>query len=220
VALPTPVWRVTNKAAAAQEGTAQTAVHTTPETDFEETVTVGVTTYRVVPFPIKMYSSREGLYNEDLPEGNAASTSASWWYYYTGTSPGTALGTNFKVPVVGVLSVIDLDMRNLDRFLSGAFDGQFPGGLQSDSVPDNGGAGCIVYVSDRRGDKDNDGEYDMEDVYGPNDGVMQPGEDVNGSGAIEADYVWEAQRYNVGVETDVAAVTDDKLTSTSEERSG
>jgi hypothetical protein len=204
------IWRVTNWAAATQEGTAQSATDTAPETDFEETVTIGTVTYRVVPFPIKIYSSREGLYNEDLAVGSSTSTSADWFYLYTGTSPGTALGTTFKVPVVGVMSVVDLDMGNLDRFLSGVFDAQFPGGLTAEDVPDNGGAGCIVYVSDRRGDRDNDGEYDMEDVYGPNDGVMQPGEDVNKSGVIEADYDWEAARYNVSLETDVAAVTDGK----------
>src|SRR4029079_18002737 len=96
--------------------------------------------YRVVPFPIKMYSSREGLYNEDLPEGSSgtpgSSTAPSWWYLYTGTSPGVSLGTTSKVPVVGVLSVIDIDMGNLDKFLSGRWDDQFPNGLKSTDIPD------------------------------------------------------------------------------------
>ena len=159
-----------------------------------------------------MYSSREGLYNEDLPAGSAGTpgdaASPSWWYLYTGTSPGVLMGTTSKVPVVGVLSVIDIDMGNLDRFLSGLWDGQFPNGLRSTNIPDNGGSGCILYVSDRRGDRDNDGEYDMEDIYGPNDGTMQPGEDVNHNGSLEADYTWESDRYNVSIETDVAALID------------
>src|SRR6185503_15183541 len=83
-------------------------------------------------------------------------------------------------------------------------------GLKSTDIPDNGGSGCIVYVSDRRGDRDNDGEYDMEDIYGPNDGVAQPGEDVNRNGALDVDYTWEADRYDVGIETDLAAVQDHK----------
>jgi hypothetical protein len=142
--------------------------------------------------------------------------------------PGTATGTNSKVPVNGVLSVIDIDMGHLDTFLSGAYNGQFTGGLLSTAVPDNGGAGCIVYVSDRRGDRDNDGEYDMEDIYGPinapNDGVLQAGEDVNNSGALNTDYAddlagvytpgtnvgGEGARYKVGLETDVAATQDHK----------
>ena len=60
--------------------------------------------------------------------------------------------------------------------------------VSSDDVSDNEGSGYIIYVSDRRGDRD-DGEYDMEDIYGPinnpNDGVLQPGEDINRDGAPE-----------------------------------
>src|SRR6185503_7355148 len=135
-----------------------------------------------------------------------------------------------KVPVVGVLSMIDIDMFHLDQFLSGLGNGNFAGGLLSTAVPDNGGAGCILYVSDRRGDRDNDGEYDMEDIYAPinapNDGVLQAGEDVNKSLALNADYAddvagvftptllgnpgGEAARYKVGIETDVAATQDHK----------
>jgi hypothetical protein len=189
-----------------------------------------------------MYSPREGLYNEDLPAGSAGTPGGAadlnWWYLYSGTGPagveglpsvpGVNQGTNSKVPVAGVLSVIDINMGHLDAFLSGAYNGQFLGGLLSTAVPDNGGAGCIMYVSDRRGDRDNDGEYDMEDIYGPinapNDGVLQPGEDVNKSGTLNADYAddlagvftpgtnvgGESARYKVGIETDVAAVGDHK----------
>ncbi|MEW6129471.1 MAG: hypothetical protein AB1757_20690 [Acidobacteriota bacterium] len=219
---PSPyIWRVSNAAASATEGTAQSATYATAATSFEQTVTVGSTTYRVVPFPIKMYSSREGLYSEDLPSGSSGSPgnagSPTWWYYYTGTSPGNSLGTTAKVPVNGVLSVVDIDMANLGAFIRGDFDGLFPangglpgGSLSSDDISDNSGAGTIVYVSDRRGDADNDGEFDMEDIYGRNDGVIQPGEDVNRNGALDVDYTWEAARYDVGIETDLAALTDHK----------
>jgi len=244
-------WRAKNRAADPKEGTkgeayaatvlplvdvttGLTATWTTVKTPFEEPFTGGTTDYRVVPFPIEIYNPREGLYNEDLPTGSAgtpgSSTDLNWWYLYTGTGamPGTATGTNSKVPVNGVLSVIDIDMGHLDTFLSGAYNGQFQGGLLSTAVPDNGGAGCIVYVSDRRGDRDNDGEYDMEDIYGPinapNDGVIQAGEDVNRNGVLNTDYAddnagtysagtnigGEAARYKVAIETDVAAVADHK----------
>jgi hypothetical protein len=163
---------------------------------------------RVIPFPIEIFNTREGLYNEDLP----ATGATSWASLYT--EGGSSWGPNSKVPYNGVISLIDIDMNNLGRFLRGDWDGQFPanaalpgGSLSSDDVPDNGGAGYIIYVSDRRGDRDNDGEYDMEDIYGPNDGVLQPGEDVNHDGILEADYS-EAARYSDAVETDLAAVKD------------
>jgi hypothetical protein len=219
---PNPdIWRVTNTALSTTEGTAQTAVYSTPATAYEQTAVVGGVTYRVVPFPIKMYSSREGLYNEDLAAGSSGSPgnagSPTWWYYYTGTSPGSSLGTTSKVPVNGVVSLIDIDMANLGAFIRGDFNTLFPangalpgGSLSSDDIPDNGGAGTIVYVADRRGDADDDGEFDMEDIYGPNDGILQPGEDVNRNGVLDVDYAWEAARYDQGVETDLAAVTDHK----------
>ena len=247
-----PVWWALDKSAALSEGTlegtdATNAVTTTPKTPFEENWTdpnAPGYTYRVVPFPIEMYNPREGLYNEDLPTGDAgtpgSAAALNWWYLYSGTGvggamglpsvPGVNTGTNSKVPVVGVLSVIDIDMFHLDQFLSGLGDGEFAGGLLSTAVPNNGGAGCILYVSDRRGDRDNDGEYDMEDIYGPinapNDGVMQAGEDVNHNNVLNMDYAddlagvftpnanvnpnGEAARYKVGLETDVAATQDHK----------
>lgn len=173
---------------------------------------------KVVPFPIEIFNTREGLYNEDL----AATGATSWASLYT--EGGAAWGPNSKVPHNGVISLIDIDMGNLGRFVRGDWDGQFPanaalagGSLSSDDLPDNSGAGYIVYVSDRRGDRDDDGEHDMEDIYGPNNGVLEAGEDVNHNGALQADYdtaannfCGEAARYNVSIETDLAAVKDHK----------
>jgi hypothetical protein len=250
---PTPdIWRVTNYAMNTNEGTPlnQTEPLTsgdrlTGRKSFEANAVVtasGSTIYRVVPFPIEMFSPREGISNEDMDSGSSSavgsSSDLSWWYLYTGTgggapftpssTPGTSSSSNSKVPVVGNISLIDVDMTNLGKFLRGDWNSYFPasstlpgGSLSSDDVPNNGGAGCIVYISDRRGDADFDGDYDMEDIYGItyvsgtqsgtlNDGVMQPGEDVNRNGTLEADYTWEADRYNVGIETDLAAVTDHK----------
>lgn len=57
----------------------------------------------------------------------------------------------------------------------------------------------------------------MEDIYGPNDGVMHAGEDINHNGVLEADYdsaannfCGEGARYGIGIETDLAAVSDHK----------
>lgn len=136
----------------------------------------------LVAFPINMFDTREGLYNDDL---NTAAT----------------YGTN--VPWNGVMSMVDMDIANLKRFLDGDFNGKMPLGtpfanakgraLLSSDVPDANG--WVLYVSDRRGDADFDGEYDMEDIYGNNDNILQAGEDINGNGVLDRDYGGEAPRY-------------------------
>lgn len=158
----------------------------------------------VVPFPIKMFDAREGLYN-------VAET------YTAGT-----------VPWNGVMSLIDIDVANLRRFFNGEFDNNFPNGtkfatekgssFKSTDVPQD--HGWVLYVSDRRGDYDFDGEYDMEDIYGNNDGVLQTGEDVNNNGLLDTDYCNEAVRYKTAVlgcetnpviSTAIASVVDHKF---------
>ncbi len=92
------------------------------------------------------------------------------------------------------MSMINIDVANLRKFLNGAsgtgnsFNGLFPNttpfaiakgagmSLNSADIPQN--KGWVLYVSDRRGDADFDGEYDMEDTL-PN-GTMEFNEDVNG----------------------------------------
>jgi type II secretory pathway pseudopilin PulG len=148
-------------------------------------------TVRLVPFPIRMFDTREGLYNDSV--GPAATA----------------------VPYCGVMSMVEIHMQNLAKFMAGKFDGRFPGGLTSASIPINGGSGVIVYVSDRRGDADDDGVYDMENVYINNfaDDTLQPGEDlagtanVNVDGVLQADYVNESARYNLALATDMAALS-------------
>ncbi|HQU84696.1 MAG TPA: hypothetical protein PKY59_16275 [Pyrinomonadaceae bacterium] len=135
----------------------------------------------VVPFPINMFDAREGLYNVSET-------------YTAGT-----------VPWNGVMSAVDIDVENLRRFFLGEFDANFPNGtkfatdkgssFKSTDVPSD--HGWVLYVSDRRGDYDFDGEYDMEDIYGNNDGILQKGEDVNNNNALDTDYCNEAVRYKV-----------------------
>jgi len=165
----------------------------------------------VVPFPIEMFDTREGLWND---------TEATF-------SPTTTYGTN--VPWAGVMSMVDVDVANLKRFLDGSFDSYMPAGtpyattaghvLRGNDIPQptNGSpkaGGWVFYVSDRRGDYDFDGEYDMEDVYGPNDGVRQLGEDVNRNGTLQADYTNEAPRYTgtgSNISPDIASAFDHKF---------
>ena len=139
----------------------------------------------VVPVPIEMFDTREGLYNDTQTVFNPLAT----------------YGTN--VPWAGVMSMVDIDVANLKRFLDGTYDSNMPTAtpyytatghvLRSTDIPQNNG--WVFYVSDRRGDYDFDGEYDMEDIFGNNDGIMQPGEDINKNGTLQADYTNEAVRY-------------------------
>jgi hypothetical protein len=165
----------------------------------------GATRSALVPFPIEMYDSREGTYYDD-----------------------PSIYTANRVTQNGVMSMVDIDVANLRRFLRGDFDGTFPGNtpfsngngnntLRKSHIPDN--SGWVLYVSDRRGDYDFDGEYDMEDIYGANpgnDGVKQPGEDLQrpgsyGYGTLNTDYINEATKYANVWFPDEAAVRDHKF---------
>jgi hypothetical protein len=153
---------------------------------------------KIVPFPVEMFDPREGIYNEDL-------------------DTATAYGNN-SVPLNGVMGLIDVDVINLRRFLNGEFDNKFPAagtpfsdangrGLKASDVPVNDG--WILSLSDRRGDWNFDGDYAMEDVFGPNDGVLQINEDINSNNILDVGgrdphtnsprkYVWEGTRYLTG----------------------
>ncbi len=157
----------------------------------------------VVPFPINMFDTREGL-------------------YYEGTAFNTATTYGKKVPWNGVMSMVDIDVGNLKAFLEGFYDNKTPTGTPfataagrtlrgSDIAEANG---WVLYVSDRRGDYDFDGEYDMEDIYGSNDGVLQAGEDINGNNRLDTDYTNEAVKYTgfgAAENPDIAAVLEHKF---------
>ncbi len=149
-----------------------------PATDFNNAI---------VPFPIQLFDTREGVGNDRAGDD---------------AGPPIVFGTNSygndNIPRTGVMSMIDIDVANLRRFLNGApgagnsFNNLFPlntpfaiakgpgQSLNSTDIPQN--KGWVVYVSDRRGDADFDGEYDMEDVIPDN--VQQFNEDINGTGVF------------------------------------
>lgn len=90
----------------------------------------------------------------------------------------------------GMMSVIDINMRNLARWLDGVYDGNLLAGTNAVSGNIDSTEGYIVYISDRRGDRikserdasgatlsTTNGMVDNEDVYGPNN-VLDGGEDV------------------------------------------
>lgn len=170
----------------------------------------------VVPFPIEMFDSREGLYY-DSDTTQPFTTKYSNTYYAGGA----------KVSWNGVMSMIDIDVANLRRFLRGDFNGLFPQtgtpfanaagrGLINTDIPDVNG--WVFYVSDRRGDADFDGKYDMEDIYvnDPcNDRTTETGEDLDppntyGNGVLNYDFTNEASRYCDTDYTDRAAVNGHK----------
>lgn len=152
-------------------------------------------TNTIVPFPIQLFDTREGIPND--------------------TALYTAAFGSTTVPSNGVMSMVDIDVNNLRNFLMGSFDGKFPKttafavakgpnkSLAAADVPEN--RGWVVYVSDRRGDYDFDGEYDMEDVFPDN--VLQFNEDVNGDGVLEKSSN-EAPAYSDAVNSSAAATSD------------
>ena len=115
--------------------------------------------------PINVYNVREGWVRNTLPY-------------------------NQLYPERGVTSVVELNMRNLARWLDGVYDANLLAGTNAVSTNIKGDEGYVVYVSDRRGDKvkveylsdgtafnSTNGNVDNEDIYGPN-GVLDTGEDV------------------------------------------
>jgi hypothetical protein len=122
--------------------------------------------------PINVYNLREGRINTSLASGNVYER--------------------------GITNVIEINMRNLARWVDGVFDNnllQNTGALSPNvASPD----GYTVYVSDRRGDdvktmtvngstfNATNGMVDNEDIYGPN-GTLDPGEDVQQTGTLIKD---------------------------------
>jgi hypothetical protein len=93
----------------------------------------------------------------------------------------------------GITTVVELNMRNLARWLDGVYDTNLLVNNPAISTNISNPGGYTVYVSDRRGDKvkslatpagpvnSTNGMCDNVDIYGPND-TMDPGEDVQDSG--------------------------------------
>jgi hypothetical protein len=151
--------------------------------------------YALVPFPIKIFDAREGLTDDSTSDADST------------------FGTAY-VPANGVMSMVDIDVANLRRFLMGDFDGILPAStiyavakgdsLRSADVPEQ--AGWIVTLSDRRGDYDFDGEYDMEDIF--SNGILDFNEDVNLNGVLDSDYTNEAASFSTAVPRGQAASAD------------
>jgi hypothetical protein len=113
-------------------------------------------------WPNVLYDAREGL----LRDGAVTTTPPNWG---------------------GIIHYIELDARNLKRWLEGAI-----GASGTNALNVNGYA---VYFSDRRGNRNaagvTTGEYGFEDIVNtptggvPNGGAPERGEDLNGNGVLD-----------------------------------
>ena len=99
----------------------------------------------------------------------------------------------------GITNVVEINMRNLARWMDGVYDTNLLVGTNAVSSNIAKPDGYTVYFSDRRGDRvksmvdlsgatinSSNGMVDNEDIYGPN-GVLDPGEDIQGTGALVKD---------------------------------
>lgn len=100
----------------------------------------------------------------------------------------------------GMTSIVQLNMKNVARWLDGVYDGNLLSGTNAVSTNIGKPDGYIVYVSDRRGDRTKsevdsagvtlsttNGMVDNEDIYGPivttgYVAALDPGEDVIDAG--------------------------------------
>lgn len=153
--------------------------------------------YKIVPFPIQL---------QDTREGNRANSTSN-------------LGTN-EVFKNGVMSLVDIDVANLRKFLSGDFDNNFPTNtpfaagrgniaLKSTDVPNL--RGWVLYFSDRRGDANFDGRYNFEDVNPATaSSIDLVDEDLDNDGVIlsAANSGGEAPTEDSKVSAGYASVTD------------
>ena len=99
----------------------------------------------------------------------------------------------------GITNVVELNMKNLARWLDGVYDNNLLAGTQAVSANIANPGGFTVYVSDRRGDRvkpmtdfngnpvnSSNGMVDNEDIYGPNN-LLDFGEDVQNTNALVKD---------------------------------
>lgn len=133
--------------------------------------------------PINVYNVREGRLSTSTAAPNLSSNANA-------------------VYERGITSVIELNMRNLARWMDGVYDQNLLANTPAVSANITKPDGYVVYVSDRRGDNvksmtvpvagtnpvtfstinATNGMADNVDIYGPN-GTMDDGEDVQETGA-------------------------------------
>jgi hypothetical protein len=114
--------------------------------------------------PINIYNVREGWFNSTMNES--------------------------QVYERGMTSLVEINMKNLARWVDGVYDANLLSGTNAVSANIQDFDGYVVYVSDRRGDRvkqerdyagatvnTTNGTVDNEDIYGSNN-ILDAGEDV------------------------------------------
>ena len=152
-----------------------------------------------VPPSLNIPSFAAGMWNSIVPinvynvrEGRLSTSTAA---------PNLSSDAN-QVYERGITNVVEINMKNLARWVDGVFDQNLLAGTTAVSGNIAKPDGYVVYVSDRRGDnvktvylrdpatglplttssQSTNGMADNVDIYGPN-GTLDGGEDVQGTGA-------------------------------------
>jgi Tfp pilus assembly protein PilX len=152
-----------------------------------------------VPPSLNISSFSSGMWNSIVPinlynvrEGRLTTSSSS---------PNLTSDAN-QVYERGITNIVELNMKNLARWVDGVYDQNLLAGTNAVSANIAKPDGYVIYVSDRRGDnvktvflrdpatglpstissQSSNGMVDNVDIYGPN-GIMDNGEDVQGTGA-------------------------------------
>jgi hypothetical protein len=132
--------------------------------------------------PLALYDTREAVLRDGQPNGD---------------------------PIIfgGIMNYIEIDAANLSRWFQGAIG---VSGVNALNVN-----GYTVYFSDRRGNRNaagqETGEYGVEDIVNPNaangmpNGVLDAGEDVNGSGGGAPEMYGQTPRLTAGMNAPLVA---------------
>ncbi|HWZ98451.1 MAG TPA: hypothetical protein VN025_11890 [Candidatus Dormibacteraeota bacterium] len=177
-------WASTNACGVANNATPASQVYPTNPTDY---------------WPNALFDTREGTLRDVNPTGSlAGATSGATTYnavnYSTMVSPG------------GVMNYVEIDMKNLTKYLAGTLAGSGHQSYDSNTAPND----YTVYVSDRRGNytpsamtaawppnspsNTETGEYGFQDIVNPAstpgclNGTLDTGEDIDGLGTAPYTY--------------------------------
>jgi hypothetical protein len=150
-------------------------------------------------WPNALFDVREGTLRDVNPTGSLTGATVSGTTY-------NAVNYNAMVNLGGVMNYVEIDMKNLTRYLAGTLPGSGHSAYDSSTAPND----YTVYVSDRRGNytatpiaaswppnspsNTETGEYGFQDnvnagnADGCLNGTLDTGEDIDGLGAAPFTY--------------------------------
>jgi hypothetical protein len=150
-------------------------------------------------WPNALFDTREGTLRDVNPTGTLAGATV-------GTTTYNGINYNNMVNLGGVMNYVEIDMKNLTRYLSGALPGSGHLAYDSSTSPND----YTAYISDRRGNytgsaitaswppnspsNTETGEYGFQDIVnaanadGCMNGSLDTGEDIDGLGTAPFTY--------------------------------